>query len=59
MTQELSLMTKIILGPGAIMEDANPTPTEFRGMLGAKSAAPVEVETPIDSQDDNNLIYPL
>ena len=54
MTQKLSFITKALLGPGAVMEDENPTPMEFR-VKGAKSAAPVEAETPIDSQADNQL----
>ena len=59
MTQTLSFMSKAILGPGAILEDANPTPPEVRTMKGAKSTAPVEAVPLINSQDDKTLSLPL
>jgi len=53
MTQILSMMTRAVLGQGAILEDIDPTPIQHREVQGAKSTAPVEAETPINSQDDN------
>lgn len=53
MTQYLSMMTKAVLGLGAVLEDKNPIPIEHRVVQGAKSTAPVEAKTPINSQDDN------
>ena len=55
MTRTLSMISLAQLGPGAILEDINPTPQEFRVTQGAKSAAPVKAETPIDSKDDKSL----
>lgn len=55
MTQTLSIIALAQLGPGAVLEDSDPTPQEFRATQGAKSAAPVEAETPIDSKDDKSL----
>ena len=53
MTQYLSMMTRAVMGQGAILEDIDPTPLQQRLVQGAKSTAPVEVETLINSQDDN------
>lgn len=58
MTQVLSLISAVQLGQGAIMEDIDPTPHEFRATQGATSEAPVEAEKPIDSQDDKPLSSP-
>jgi len=48
------MMTRTLLGAGAILEDQNPVPIQHRVVQGAKSTAPVEAETPINSHDDNS-----
>jgi hypothetical protein len=47
MSQNLTTITKNILGPGHVMEDANPTPIAFRNTV---LNPPVVDPVPIDPQ---------